>query len=33
VPLTGSPATFGKFMGDEIDKWGKVVKFANLKAV
>jgi tripartite-type tricarboxylate transporter receptor subunit TctC len=32
VPLTGSPAAFGKFVADEIDKWGKVVKSANLKA-
>jgi tripartite-type tricarboxylate transporter receptor subunit TctC len=32
VPLTGSPVAFGKFVADEIDKWGKVVKSANLKA-
>ena len=30
--LTGSPAAFGKFLADEIDKWGKVIKFAHLKA-
>jgi len=30
--LTGSPADFGKFIADEIDKWGKVVKFAGVKA-
>jgi tripartite-type tricarboxylate transporter receptor subunit TctC len=29
--LTQSPAEFGKFIGDEIDKWSKVVKFAGLK--
>jgi len=29
---TLSPAAFGKFLADEIDKWGKLVKFANLKA-
>jgi tripartite-type tricarboxylate transporter receptor subunit TctC len=26
-----SPADFGKFIADEIDKWGSVVKFAGLK--
>jgi hypothetical protein len=25
------PAEFGKFIAEEIEKWGKVVKFANLK--
>jgi tripartite-type tricarboxylate transporter receptor subunit TctC len=29
--LVGSPADFGKFIADEIQKWGKVVKFANIK--
>ena len=29
--LAGSPADFGKFLADEIQKWGKVVKFANIK--
>jgi tripartite-type tricarboxylate transporter receptor subunit TctC len=28
----GSPAEFGKFIADETEKWGKVVKFAGLKA-
>jgi tripartite-type tricarboxylate transporter receptor subunit TctC len=32
VPLPGSPADFGKFLAGETEKWGKVVKFANLKA-
>jgi tripartite-type tricarboxylate transporter receptor subunit TctC len=26
-----SPADFGKFIGDETEKWGKVVKFAGIK--
>ncbi|MGZ5829530.1 MAG: Bug family tripartite tricarboxylate transporter substrate binding protein [Xanthobacteraceae bacterium] len=30
-PLPGSPAEFGKFIAEETDKWGKVVKFAGLK--
>lgn len=29
--FAGSPADFGKFLADEIQKWGKVVKFANIK--
>jgi hypothetical protein len=28
----GSPADFGKFIADETEKWGKVVRFANIKA-
>jgi tripartite-type tricarboxylate transporter receptor subunit TctC len=31
-PLAGSPAEFGKFIADETEKWGKVVRFANIKA-
>jgi tripartite-type tricarboxylate transporter receptor subunit TctC len=31
-PITGSPADFGKLVADETEKWGKVVKFAGLKA-
>jgi tripartite-type tricarboxylate transporter receptor subunit TctC len=27
-----SPAEFGEFIADEIEKWAKVVKFANMKA-
>jgi tripartite-type tricarboxylate transporter receptor subunit TctC len=27
-----SPAEFGKFMADDTEKWGKVVKFSNAKA-
>jgi len=30
--FAGSPADFGKFIADEIEKWGKVVKFAGIKA-
>jgi tripartite-type tricarboxylate transporter receptor subunit TctC len=30
--LLGSPADFGRHVAGEIDKWGKVVKFANIKA-
>jgi tripartite-type tricarboxylate transporter receptor subunit TctC len=29
--LGGSPADFGKLIADETVKWGKVVKFANIK--
>jgi tripartite-type tricarboxylate transporter receptor subunit TctC len=30
-PFSGTPADFGKFLAAETDKWGKVVRFANLK--
>ena len=30
--LAGSPAEFGKLIADETEKWGKVVKFAGIKA-
>jgi tripartite-type tricarboxylate transporter receptor subunit TctC len=30
-PLPGSPADFGKFIADETEKWGKVVKFSGAK--
>jgi tripartite-type tricarboxylate transporter receptor subunit TctC len=29
--LPGTPADFGKLIADETEKWGKVVKFANIK--
>jgi hypothetical protein len=29
--LTGSPDDFGKLIAEEIEKWGKVVKFAGAK--
>jgi tripartite-type tricarboxylate transporter receptor subunit TctC len=31
VPIPGSPADFGKLIADEVEKWEKVVKFANIK--
>jgi tripartite-type tricarboxylate transporter receptor subunit TctC len=30
--ITGSPADFGKFIADETEKWGKVIRAANIKA-
>jgi tripartite-type tricarboxylate transporter receptor subunit TctC len=30
--LAGSPTDFGKLLIDEAEKWGKVVKFAGIKA-
>jgi tripartite-type tricarboxylate transporter receptor subunit TctC len=30
-PLTGSPAEIGKLMAEETEKWGKVVRAANIK--
>jgi tripartite-type tricarboxylate transporter receptor subunit TctC len=30
--FSGSPAAFGKFIADETEKWGKVVKFAGIKS-
>jgi len=30
--LLGSPADFGKLIAEETEKWGKVVKFASIKA-
>ena len=30
--LTGSPAAFAKLIAEEVEKWGKVVKFAGIKA-
>ena len=32
TPLVGSPADFGKLIAEETEKWGKVVKFAGIKA-
>ena len=29
--LVGSPVDFGKFIADETEKWGKVVKFAGMR--
>jgi tripartite-type tricarboxylate transporter receptor subunit TctC len=30
--LPGSPADFGRLIAEETEKWGKVVKFAGVKA-
>jgi tripartite-type tricarboxylate transporter receptor subunit TctC len=32
VPLPGPPATFGKLIADEAEKWGKVIRFAGIKS-
>jgi hypothetical protein len=29
MPMT--PADFGKLIANEIEKWGKVIKFANIQ--
>jgi len=29
--LPGSPADFGKFIAEETEKWGKVIKSAGIK--
>jgi len=29
--LVGSPADFGKLIAEEIEKWGKVIRAANIK--
>jgi tripartite-type tricarboxylate transporter receptor subunit TctC len=31
VPIPGSPADFAKLIADDVEKWEKVVKFANIK--
>ncbi len=32
VPLPGPPARFGKLIADETEKWGKVIRFAGIRA-
>ena len=32
TPLLVSPADFGKLIADETEKWGKVIRAANIKA-
>jgi tripartite-type tricarboxylate transporter receptor subunit TctC len=32
VPIPMTPADFGKFIADDTEKWGKVVRAANIKA-
>ena len=31
IVLPGSPASFGKLLAEETEKWGKVVKFSGAK--
>jgi hypothetical protein len=31
MAVPGSPADFGKLIADETEKWGKVVRAANIK--
>ena len=31
VILPGSPADFGKLIAEETEKWGKVIRAANIK--
>ena len=30
-PLSGSPADFAKLIADDTEKWGKVIRAANIK--
>jgi len=30
--LAGSPADFGKLIADDTEKWGRVIRAANIKA-
>jgi tripartite-type tricarboxylate transporter receptor subunit TctC len=32
VPMPMSPAEFGKFIAEETEKWGKVIRALNIKA-
>jgi tripartite-type tricarboxylate transporter receptor subunit TctC len=32
LPMPTTPAEFGKLVADETEKWGKVVRAANIKA-
>jgi tripartite-type tricarboxylate transporter receptor subunit TctC len=32
IVLAGSPADFGKFIAEETEKWGKVIRTAGIKA-
>lgn len=31
APFVSSPADFGKFIAEETEKWGKVIRFAGIK--
>jgi tripartite-type tricarboxylate transporter receptor subunit TctC len=33
MAMAGSPADFAKFIADETEKWGKVIRAANIKPV
>jgi tripartite-type tricarboxylate transporter receptor subunit TctC len=32
IPMPMTPAEFGHLIANEIEKWGKVIKFANIKS-
>jgi hypothetical protein len=32
TPMPMTPADFGRFIADEVEKWGKVIRAANIKA-
>ena len=32
VPIPGQPATFGKLIAEETEKWGKVIRFTGIKS-
>jgi len=32
TPLVLSPTNFGKLIAEETEKWGKVIRVANIKA-
>jgi tripartite-type tricarboxylate transporter receptor subunit TctC len=32
IPLPSTPSDFGKLIADETEKWGKVIRVANIKA-
>jgi tripartite-type tricarboxylate transporter receptor subunit TctC len=32
IVLANSPSEFGKLIADETEKWGKVIRTANIKA-
>ena len=32
APFIATPAEFGKFIANETEKWGKVIRAANIKA-
>jgi hypothetical protein len=31
APLAGSPAVYGRLLAEDSEKWGKVVRAANIK--